>query len=232
MKVGPILFSAPMVQAIMRKPPQTPKRQTRRAEKDLQWHGCLTGDCPHDQQAQCDEELRVSALYGGTADLLYVRETCWIWGKWERDGKTAAGRQKWRFYEDEKRLVMHERPELEQFTYQGDSHSGYVGRNSIHMPRWASRITLRLTETRVERLQDISEADAYAEGITEEEADTALMMAERMNQREPRPARSCFEWLWVSINGQASWGANPFVRVLTFGYINKNVDDYLKEIGA
>lgn len=91
-----------------------------------------------------------------------------------------------------------------------------VWRPSIHMPRWASRITLEITNVRVERLQDIDEQDAVAEGITESQIDTELQAAEAMDQVEPNPARCCFRYLWEDINGLASWDANPWVWVIEF----------------
>lgn len=69
---------------------------------------------------------------------------------------------------------------------------------SIHMPRRFSRITLEVTGVRVERLQDISEADAKAEGCV------------------LQPARHCYEVLWEQINGPGSWAANPWVWAVEF----------------
>lgn len=71
---------------------------------------------------------------------------------------------------------------------------------SIHMPRVASRITLEITGVRVERLQDIGEADALAEGIDQ---DTCAPVA-------------TYRDLWESINGHASWDLNPWVWVVEF----------------
>lgn len=79
-----------------------------------------------------------------------------------------------------------------------DENTRYGWRPSIHMPRWASRITLEITAVRVERLQDISKADAIAEGGTE-----------HFN----------IDWfgpLWASIYGVDSWNANPWVWVIEF----------------
>ena len=70
------------------------------------------------------------------------------------------------------------------------------------MPRWASRITLEITEVRVERLQDISEDDARAEGVEYEDCWTTY--------------RQAFEGLWCKINGSGSWDANPWVWVIEF----------------
>lgn len=76
---------------------------------------------------------------------------------------------------------------------------------SIHMPRDACRITLEITGVRAERLQDISEADAIAEGCPH-----------TLHLPGGRFARENFEHLWWTINGDGSWEANPWVWVLEF----------------
>ncbi|WP_312996440.1 hypothetical protein [Leclercia sp.] len=87
---------------------------------------------------------------------------------------------------------------------------------SIHMPRWASRILLEITDVRVERLNDISEEDARAEGIVDGGC---------LNCGEPEPcgcvnpepdATDAFAYLWQSIYGQENWNANPWVWVIEF----------------
>jgi hypothetical protein len=86
-------------------------------------------------------------------------------------------------------------------------------RPSMFMPRWASRITLEITDVRVERLQDISEADCQAEGIEHY----------ALNGRRPidgpgslhLPA-AYYRYLWESINGAGSWEANPWLWVVEF----------------
>lgn len=80
-------------------------------------------------------------------------------------------------------------------------------RPSIHMPRWASRILLEITAVRVERLQDISETDAEAEGIQE------IVDAGVDHDGTPRDA---YRALWEQINGADSWSANPWVWVVEF----------------
>jgi hypothetical protein len=94
-------------------------------------------------------------------------------------------------------------------------------RAGMHMPRWASRITLEVTDVRVERLQDISEADAIAEGI---ENDPRLDPAGTCHWRVYGAAQSTgtnlpersYESLWTSINGPGSWDLNPWVWVVSF----------------
>ena len=82
-------------------------------------------------------------------------------------------------------------------------------RPSIHMPRWASRITLLVTDVRVQRLQDISEDDARAEGVEQE---TCGLRTES----ERDWGRCKFGDLWESINGAGWWNANPWVAAITF----------------
>ena len=93
-------------------------------------------------------------------------------------------------------------------------------RPSIHMPRWASRITLEIVSVRVERLQDISYEDALAEGVLDfrqliepecQQGETADECARRLCW----PQRS-YRQLWESINGEGSWEKNPWVWVIEF----------------
>lgn len=93
----------------------------------------------------------------------------------------------------------------------------------MFMPRWASRITLEVTSVRVERLQDISEADAMAEGITygptfDEEGRSGGYHWDRSREDEDvyPTAVQAYRQLWMGINGPDSWDANPWVWVLEF----------------
>jgi len=88
---------------------------------------------------------------------------------------------------------------------------------SIHMPRWASRITLEITEIRVERLQEIMEEDALAEGITVLQGTWQRFDPETLKMiGEPQPytARYHFEALWDSLNPKYPWESNPWVWVI------------------
>jgi hypothetical protein len=97
-----------------------------------------------------------------------------------------------------------------------DRARSFPWRPSIHMPRWASRITLEITGIRVERLQDISEKDAEAEGARFElaEIDSVRLGAEASH-------RGGFQNLWRRINGNDSWDANPWVWVVEFKCIDQ-----------
>lgn len=89
--------------------------------------------------------------------------------------------------------------------------------SSIHMPRWASRLTLTVTDVRVERLQDITSADAISEGIAPHANSMTIDCA------TPNP-RDDFKSLWGYINSPISWDANPWVVALTFTAEKRNID--------
>lgn len=181
MREKPILFSGPMVRAIL----EGSKTQTRRVCKlDVR------GGMP---QPEFDSLLRYCP-YGQPGDRLWVRETCWLYGRWEVKGVRKNGKPSWRFVLIGKRVRFDKPGTDESMAYWGGG-EGWSWRPSIHMPRWASRITLEITGVRVERLGEISESDARAEGVQS--------VAE-------------FKELWASINGPGSWEANPWVWVVEF----------------
>ncbi len=97
----------------------------------------------------------------------------------------------------------------------------YDGRRraAIHLPRWASRIVLDVTEVRVERVQDISETDALAEGAFRGKATGRIFMdaaSMRPGGDEWATARDWYADLWDGINGAGSWATNPPVRAISF----------------
>ncbi|MBO3760392.1 hypothetical protein [Ciceribacter sp. L1K22] len=106
---------------------------------------------------------------------------------------------------------------------------GYPWRPAMHMPRWASRTTIIVTDVRVEQVQSISETDAIAEGI---EPFTDFMPYGRHWRRYrdgsglgyvDNPIAS-YASLWTEINRPGSWEANPWVEVYTFRVIKQNID--------
>ena len=102
-------------------------------------------------------------------------------------------------------------------------------RPSIHMPRWASRLTLTVTDVRVHRLQEISEADAVAEGI--EQARSGRFYDPTVSRGTAahlggmhHGARSAYEALWNSLHGPNAWDANPWVAAYSFAVQHGNID--------
>lgn len=194
MSEKPILFSAPMVQAIL----ADRKTQTRRVLRNPEYYGCPTGDCPHVRQSECYEAMQVHAL----PDVkIKVGDTLWVREAWYCDDyRVQCGP-----YLKPGDMDLDKARSNGVLIYAADGLFPYeqeqpVWKPSIHMPRWASRITLRVTGVKVERLQDISEADAIAE------APSAFYSSPLFG----------FEALWTSINGEASWEANPWVVAYSF----------------
>jgi hypothetical protein len=139
--------------------------------------------------------------YGKPGDRLYVRET------WRPESWSATEDWGWVEYPDGSKIEVENTGKLFNQVF---PHGRDVKRwrPSIHMPRWASRITLEITDIRVERLNEISEEDAIAEGITKQDAEYHWYDG-------PQPVWA-FKTLWESIHGPGSWDANPWVWVVEF----------------
>jgi hypothetical protein len=160
--------------------------------------------------------------YGKPGDRLYVRETFGVADSWLFGGEPT----------DPPRCIAYSADHAARcFDPEYDVNTSDWGwenmkwKPSIHMPRWASRILLEITDVRVERLNDISEIDSLAEGI--ERSSWEYSCEPYRNYRKPRMApgencsnpRTSFMTLWESINGHNSWGANPWVWVIKFKVI-------------
>jgi hypothetical protein len=152
--------------------------------------------------------------YGQVGDRLWVRETF-------REGCTYGGDYRTVQYLSTKTAHVGDKDHpvrhvMAQMYGIADSRShsiveGGSWRPSIHMPRWASRITLEITGVRVERLQDISDEDAKSEGATR-----ALDPIDFVRLGAIANHKTGFQILWESINGHESWDANPWVWVIEF----------------
>jgi hypothetical protein len=95
------------------------------------------------------------------------------------------------------------------------------------MPRWASRLTLIVTGVKIERVQDISEEDAKAEGALWHDGHGVGHSGWRHNPNDGvvfPTCRGAFRRLWVCINGTEAWDENPYVVALTFRTIKANID--------
>lgn len=160
-------------------------------------------------------------------DLLWVRET------WRLDhvgGGRGGGIVPFNAYELRRRAT----DDREYFEVSGedDPHRRFASngwRPSIFMPRWASRLTLDVTAVKVERVRDISEADAIAEGCGD--FARSFPADDPIHEAQSRlcwPQRA-FSLLWNSIHGPGAWDQNPWVVVVSFNVHKANVDAVLKQ---
>jgi hypothetical protein len=101
------------------------------------------------------------------------------------------------------------------------STGGLRWRSPIHMPRWASRLTLIVTDVRVQLVQDISEADALAEGLVEAYEGWAT---DREGRHWGPTARASYSILWNDLHGPDAWDRNDWVAALTFTAHRQNID--------
>jgi hypothetical protein len=224
----PILFSAPMVLALL----AGTKTQTRRAITRQPGRVCDAEASNYGQLLWPKSNGRWSpdpnpCPYGQPGDSLWVRET-WAGA----DGMAGIGSDG----KDPPQVVAYRADQtargfrdvdLEAFDADttGWNWGWFDGRwrPSIFMPRWASRITLEVTDVRVQRVQDISEADAIAEGITgpHNVGYPAYRVPEDSKPRYSRAA-AAYEVLWDSINGKrpgCSWEADPWVWAVSFRFV-------------
>ncbi|MCG7803995.1 hypothetical protein MCV29_22820 [Enterobacter asburiae] len=189
-----MIFNGEMVRAIL----DGRKTQTRRPVNPSTANLLdLQGQYPH-------KKYNISCPFGAIGDRIWVRET------WAEAGASAP----------DLKLYRANYPAHVPAHYENVPPAQDVRWTpSIHMPRWASRILLEITDVRVERLNDISEEDARAEGIIDGGC---------LNCGEPEPcgcanpepdATDAFAYLWQSIYGQENWNANPWVWVIEFNRI-------------
>jgi hypothetical protein len=218
MQERPIIFSTPMVQAVI----AGDKTQTRRVVKnpgygEKTWLAAVPHfgeDAGASQIAHLrvafDEETeragkRIKCPYGAPGDRLWIRET---WQRDDRDGKTAYRAS----------------PETTPKEW-----VNWHWRSPLFMPRLASRLTLEVLETRVEKLQSMPWQDALAEGIEPVECDHAyadprLGCTDCMGTGLLEDPRGGFADLWDKINGARGypWDSNPWVWVVRFTRIESD----------
>lgn len=208
MRERPILFTAPMVRAIV----AGTKTQTRRVVKPQ------PVELPDFNRGRLSYNVRGSVYrawnpavmdpscpYGQPGDRLWVRET---FQRFTDDGEIIykADPQSFMAMNDLKR----------------DECLEARWRPSIHMPRWASRILLEITAVRVERLQSISEEDCIDEGVFRKTGETPIgdlvetATGGELIYAQRGQAALAYRDLWESINGPGSWAANPWVWVVKF----------------
>lgn len=218
----PILFSGPMVRAIR----AGRKTQTRRVINRLRGWGPITEFGPSDTRGYdwrfrdarrlwneiTDDRLRQSSPYGQPGDRLWVKETFyvddidWIGQRLPRDGSAID------------HAALYYRADGECCEQMPECSCGEVGkptwRPSIHMPRWASRITLDVVTVRVERLQEISEADVLAEGFDDDGADETEQRTAYSYQMSVPRYRLARTWDRLNAKRGFGWDANPWLWVV------------------
>ena len=234
MKFIPILFSSPMVKAILEKR----KTQTRRL------NGLdFVNESPNDWElleflATDDNERPVAVFrngldgvtikcpYGDVGDVLWVRESFRKYFHVDENGYTKFDDERIDFAADNPDpIYLMDGDGFHEVNKKGEE-MFVPWKPSIHMPKSACRIFLKKTATRVERLQDITEADAIAEGV--------LYYGEESNDYKNYEyddvygddlglltAKESFRSLWVKINSKESWEKNPWVWVNTFERIER-----------
>ncbi|MEO0002446.1 MAG: hypothetical protein RLZZ22_138 [Pseudomonadota bacterium] len=197
MKERPILFSAPMVRAIL----AGTKTQTRR----------IAAGCDDLVEILLQFPKQNSSPFGQPGDQLWVRERfCPIF---PQDPHYNSGKP-----------IEYDYAATYKHGYRlGD----LIGEKkkwspSIHMPRAASRITLEITSVRIEPLQGISIEDAKAEGVWTHESVVSDCMSHFGIDALAVNPRLAFQMLWDQINGPSSWDANPWVWVVEFKRMKKD----------
>ncbi|EAP4479904.1 hypothetical protein RWF45_002202 [Salmonella enterica] len=200
MKERGMIFNAEMVRAIL----DGRKTQTRRPIKWKQTRFTEIGEredgskWPWSEDAEHACDFWHPCPFGAVGDRIWVRETFRVHSR-ATDVATlvyrASVRNSWTEQTHRVPIAVCDKPATpEKWT------------PSIHMPRWASRILLEITDVRVERLRDLSEEDAKSEGITPPAGGVLPGWEYRINFRD----------LWMDIYGTDSWEANPWVWVIEF----------------
>lgn len=232
----PILFNGPMVRAIL-SGKKTVTRRVLKNQMLAGWgiadpaHPLATITSAHPKKGQFGLLIRreihpgsgkfehdvIPSPYGKPGDRLWVRESWWQAGDWQPtypDDDTGS-------WFGSSRVVYSadgNPPNEPNNSYPNGLRNGAYSaaspnkvwrhRPSIHMPRWACRILLEITGVRVERLQDISEEQAEAEGVG--------FLRHVPDADETLTAAQLFDCLWSATYGNESWDANPWVWVVEF----------------
>ena len=244
MKERPILFSASMVRAILEgrktvmrrvvKPqPPTPEQVHALAGIDYSWIAPTHPRIEYHRPAGpvwavrdlMGREPNLRCPYGQPGDRLWVRET---FAQWPTCDLVRGGKVGMTAYRAGKPVLvppLGAHVPLDQWPreWRDDTKPESVcWRPSIHMPRWASRLTLEVTGVRVERLQDISTEQAVAEGMHTFPHKGGTAYAWSADDKHGHgSATGAMRWIWDQINGEGAWHANPWVWVVEFKRIQQ-----------
>lgn len=227
----PIIFSGPMVRAILDKR----KTQTRRVLKPQppDDHPRFSGFYIVPAHGKHPEELHMRFARPEPLPHLWTDRCCYQPGDrlWARESITFNFEADNHYWSADNKGVgneLHRR--LRPITAKGVRRFSATSRTlpSIHMPRWASRLTLYVTDVRVERVQEISEEDARAEG--------SETVGGQVSRDPPEwdwiTAKENFAILWDEINGKGAWDRNDWVVAVTFTPRLGNIDSLPLELAA
>lgn len=226
----PILFSAPMVRAVLREieKPGTCKTQTRRVAKQPPPECGINYMLGNESWLSAEKRSpirRTFEAWGG--ELFRSRPEGYLCGVFVIVPRYQIGDRLW------VRESLERANGGEAVGYPADltwlPNTPWEWKRdrlpSIHMPRRLSRITLSVNDIRVQRLQDISEDDAKAEGVEYREGMWGTWNEDGTLRCGGSPdPREAFRCLWININGTGSWEANPWVVAITFRPILANID--------
>lgn len=215
MKTKPILFSTEMVQAIL----EGRKTQTRRVVKNidnnydyLPKYDCFGFTFLNKSELSKPEEeqiaTQIKSPYGNIGDILWVRESFYTAENYDHFSPSQI---------IDIEAPIYFKADLENFEISRPLHRGKM-RPSIHMPKEAARIFLKITNVRVERLHDITGINARKEGVQH----LIPKWKDYLNENDYlHTSYASFKSLWKSINGEESWNSNPWVWVIEFERVEK-----------
>jgi hypothetical protein len=214
-RVLPIIFSAPMVRALL----AGTKTQTRRIMKPQpeltpteMWHVRNAGG-----GVFAGSEAEVEGI-GPDYARWQVGDRLWV-----RENFALVPSSAYRMSDGVTQAVNPSDGSQAAIYAAGWDRSIPKWKPSIHMPRWASRLTLAVTDVRVQRLQNCSEDDAKAEGVQQVGVETG-QVTENSSPIEFGSYLAGYAELWDQINGDGAWDANPWVVALTFAVHRGNID--------
>lgn len=214
----PIIFSAPMIRALL----VGRKTMTRRIMKGITTADAVEYGRPY-QQSDDGVWRPIPSRYA-VGDRLWVRETV-------RADELEDGSDGVRYVADGAWRIIENTEAASDRWVELNHYRGRRGATvpSIRMPRWCSRLTLVVTDVKVERIQNISEEDAIAEGVRALDGQLAgCFVVDGSTAMSGTTARECFFRLWNSIHGTGSWDKNPFVVAPTFEVHHCNIDRLTK----
>jgi hypothetical protein len=210
-KERPILFSTPMVRAIL----EGRKSVTRRALKPQPRMSPDAASAPA-------RALTRPCPYGTPGDRLWVKETFWAYGQW-RSAHDFAGALRWSF---------DDRTQAAGLDYRYDAHDPSLllhqrqagletwwKRPALFMPRVASRLVLEISHIGVGRARDVDDAQILAEGVNP-------------GAHGSNTLQQAWEALWTTINGLESWEANPWVWEVGFRVADDRIEDRIPVLRA